>query len=230
MKARMKKVLVVGTVVVLLLLAGGYWALHMVQERMMAALASLAEEAPAGKRPVNDPEKRTEPAHQVSASGQPPVSQQKPTDASKSTSGQDAVRAPGESLAPSGKAEQAQPPTQTPATVPQAADKPSDPKSGSSTGYKAEISAGKAKEVQDQISLSEQVKITTVLLKKLNGNDLKKLQNMFDKGVSLEEKRKAKAMILEKLSEEEYDELIAIASKYGLSKGKSYEESLQEKK
>lgn len=221
MKARMKKVLVVGTVVVLLLLAGGYWALHMVQERMMAALASLAEEAPAGKRPVNDPEKRTEPAHQVSASGQPPVSQQKPTDASKSTSGQDAVRTP----LPSGKAEQAQTPAQTPSTT----DKPSDPKSGS-TGYKAEISAGKAKEVQDQISLTEQVKITTVLLKKLDGNDLKQLQNMFDKGVSLEEKRKAKAMILEKLSEEEYDELIAIASKYGLSKGKSYEESLREKK
>lgn len=222
MKARMKKVLVVGTVVILLLLAGGYWALHMVQERMMAALASLAEEAPAGKRPVNDPEKRTEPAHQAPASGQPPVPQQKPADASKPASGQDAVRTP----VPSGKAEQ----TQTPATVPQAADKPSDPKSGSSTGYKAEISAGKAKEVQDQISLAEQVKITTVLLKKLDGNDLKKLQNMFDKGVSLEEKRKAKAMILEKLSEEEYDELIAIASKYGLSKGKSYEESLQEKK
>ncbi|KEQ23876.1 hypothetical protein [Paenibacillus tyrfis] len=229
MKARMKKVLVVGTVVVLLLLAGGYWALHMVQERMMAALASLAEEAPAKSRPVNDPEKRTEPAHQAPASEQPPVPQQKPAQASKPASGQDAVRAPGDSPAPSRKAEQTQTSAQAPATVPQAAGKPSDPKSGS-TGYKAEISAGKAKEVQDQISLSEQVKISTVLLKKLNGNDLKQLQNMFDKGVSLEEKRKAKAMILEKLSEEEYDELIAIASKYGLSKGKSYEESLQEKK
>ncbi|MCP1310694.1 hypothetical protein [Paenibacillus tyrfis] len=229
MKARMKKVLVVGTVVVLLLLAGGYWALHAVQERMTAALVSLAEEAPAGKRPVNDPEKRPDPAHQAQASEQPPVSQQKPAEAPKPTSGQDAVRTPGDSPAPSGKAEQAQKPTQAPATVPQAADKPSDPKSGS-TGYKAEISAGKAKEVQDRISLSEQVQITTVLLKKLDGNDLKQLQNMFEQGVSLEEKRKAKEMILEKLSEEEYDELIAIASKYGLSKGKSYEESLREKK
>ncbi|GMX63127.1 hypothetical protein Elgi_29110 [Paenibacillus elgii] len=229
MKARMKKALVVGTVVVLLLLAGGYWALHMVQERMMAALASLAEEAQAGKRPVNDPEKRTEPVSQASASGQPPVPQQKPADTLKPASGQDDVRTSGDSPAPSGKAEQAQKPAQAPATVPQAADKPSDPKSGS-TGYKAEISAGKAKEVQDKISLTEQVKITTVLLKKLNGNDLKLLQNMFEQGVSLEEKRKAKAMILEKLSEEEYDELIAIASKYGLSKGKSYEKSLQEKK
>ncbi|MCP3774803.1 hypothetical protein NLX71_16040 [Paenibacillus sp. MZ04-78.2] len=219
MKARMKKALVVGTVVVLLLLAGGYWALHAVQERMTAALASLAEEAPAKSRLVNDPEKRTEAARQAPASEQPSVSQQKPAEAPK----------PGDSPAPSGKAEQAQSPAQAPATVPQATGKPSDPKSGS-TGYKAEISESKAKEVQDQISLAEQVKITTVLLKKLDGNDLKQLQSMFDKGVSLEDKRKAKVMILEKLSEEEYDELIAIASKYGLSKGKSYEESLQEKK
>ncbi|MFB6366010.1 hypothetical protein ACFCP7_18405 [Paenibacillus elgii] len=213
MKARMKKALVVGTTVVLLLLAGGYWALHVVQERMTAALASLAEEAPAGKRPVNDSEKWTETAGQAPASEQSPVSQQKP----------------GDSPAPSGKAEQAKSPAQAPATVPQAAGKSSDPKSGS-TGYKAEISEGKAKEVQDQISLAEQVKITTVLLKKLDGNDLKQLKNMLNKGVSLEDKRKAKAMILERLSEEEYDELIAIASKYGLSKGKSYEESLREKK
>lgn len=209
MKARMKKALGVGAVVVLLLLAGGYWALHAVQVRMTAALASLAEEVPA--------EKRTDPARQAPASGQPPVLQQKPA------TGQDAVRTPGDSPAPSGKAEQASAP------VPQTTGKPSDPKAGG-TGYKAEISEGKAKQVQDQISLAEQVKITTVLLKKLDGNDLKQLQNMFNKGVSLEEKRKAKEMILEKLSEEEYDELIAIASKYGLSKGKSYEESLQEKK
>ncbi|KPV58473.1 hypothetical protein QJ48_16350 [Paenibacillus sp. A3] len=221
MKARMKKALFIGTAVVLLLLAGGYWALHAVQERMTAALASLAEEAPAGKRSETGPEKRTDPAGKASDSEQPPVSQQKPAQASKPASGQDAVRKPGDSPVPSGTSEQAQPPATTV--------KPSDPKSGS-TGYKAEIPAGKAKEVQDQISLSEQVKITTVLLKKLNGNDLKQLQNMFDKGVSLEEKRKAKEMILEKLSEEEYDELIAIASKYGLSKGKSYEESLLEKK
>ncbi|SCW77861.1 hypothetical protein SAMN04487970_104536 [Paenibacillus tianmuensis] len=229
MKTRMKKALAVGTVVVLLLLAGGYWALHALQERMTAALASLAEEAPAKSRPVNDPEKRTDPAHQAPASKQPPVSQQQLAEAPKPTSGQDSVRKPGDSPVLSGKAEQAQSPAQAPATVPQAAGKPSDPKSGS-TGYKAEISEGKAKEVQDQISLAEQVKITTVLLKKLDGNDLKQLQNMFKQGVSLEDKRKAKAMILEKLSEEEYDELIAIASKYGLSKGKSYEESLQEKK
>ncbi|MDO3679906.1 hypothetical protein [Paenibacillus ehimensis] len=217
MKARMKKALGVGAVVVLLLFAGGYWALHAVQERMMAALASLAEEAPAGKRPETGPEKRTDPSPQT------------PAETPKPTSGQDVVRTPGGSPASPGKAEQAQKPAQAPATVPQETGKPADPKSGS-TGYKAEISAGKAKEVQDQISLAEQVKITTVLLKKLDGNDLKQLQNMFNQGVSLEEKRKAKEMILEKLTEEEYDELIAIASKYGLSKGKSYEESLREKK
>jgi len=53
---------------------------------------------------------------------------------------------------------------------------------------------------------------------------------LFDSGMSLDEKRKAKEVILKKLTEEEYDELISIASKYGLSKGKSYEESLNEQK
>ncbi len=198
MKPRMKKALAAGTTVVLLLLAGGYWALHAVQERMTAALASLAEEAQtAGPG--------TDSARQAPASGQ---------DDSRPTSG---------------NAGQSQTSAQASAPIPQAVGKPSDPKSGSA-GYKAEISEGKAKEVQDQISLAEQVKITTVLLKKLDGNDLKQLQNMFNKGVSLEEKRKAKELIMEKLSQEEYDELIAIASKYGLSKGKSYEESLREKK
>jgi hypothetical protein len=52
---------------------------------------------------------------------------------------------------------------------------------------------------------------------------------MSENGVSVEEKQKAKKIILQKLTEEEYNELIAIASKLGLSSsGKSYQESLKE--
>jgi hypothetical protein len=97
-------------------------------------------------------------------------------------------------------------------------------------GYTAEVSHEKAAEVKDEIPLSEQVKITAILLKKLNASDLKLFQNLFDSGMSLEEKKKAKQVIMQKLTVKEYDELIAIASKYGLSKGKSYEESLHEQK
>lgn len=97
-------------------------------------------------------------------------------------------------------------------------------------GYTPEVSHDKAKEVQNEISLSEQVKITAVLLKKLNASDLKLFQSLFDGGMSLDEKKKAKEIIMKKLTSEEYDELIAIASKYGLSRGKSYEESLHEQK
>ncbi|NEW04735.1 hypothetical protein GK047_01705 [Paenibacillus sp. SYP-B3998] len=96
--------------------------------------------------------------------------------------------------------------------------------------YSAEVTHEKAAEVKDEIPLSEQMKITAILLKKLSASDLKLFQNLFDSGMSLDEKKKAKQVIMEKLTEKEYDELIAIASKYGLSKGKSYEESLQEKK
>jgi hypothetical protein len=97
-------------------------------------------------------------------------------------------------------------------------------------GYTAEVTHEKAAKVKDEISLSEQMKITAILLKKLSASDLKLFQNLSDSGMSLEDKKKAKQVIMQKLTEEEYDELIAIASKYGLSKGKSYEESLHEQK
>ncbi|KRF21583.1 hypothetical protein [Paenibacillus sp. Soil787] len=100
----------------------------------------------------------------------------------------------------------------------------------SKESYSAEVSHDKAAQVKDEISLSEQMKITAILLNKLSASDLKLFQNLFDSGMSLEEKKKAKEVIMKKLTEEEYDELIAIASKYGLSKGKSYEESLKEQK
>jgi hypothetical protein len=96
--------------------------------------------------------------------------------------------------------------------------------------YSAEVTHEKAAEVKDEIPLSEQMKVTAILFKKLSASDLKLFQNLFDSGMSLDEKKKAKQVIMEKLTAKEYDELIAIASKYGLSKGKSYEESLQEKK
>lgn len=95
--------------------------------------------------------------------------------------------------------------------------------------YKAEISASKAIEVREQITFGEKLKLTTILLKKLSTDDLKMFSGLFDGGLTVEEKRKAKNIIMEKLSEDEYDELISIAKKYGLSKGKGYKDSLQEK-
>jgi hypothetical protein len=72
------------------------------------------------------------------------------------------------------------------------------------------------------------MQITSVLLKKLSASDIQLFMKMAGNGMSLEEKKEAKQLILHKLSEEEYNQLIAIAAKYGLSQGKSYSESLKE--
>ncbi len=94
--------------------------------------------------------------------------------------------------------------------------------------YQANITPDKASKAQEQITLQDKTKVTSVLLKRLGASDIKTLMDLASGGMSLEEKREAKKLILEKLSEEEYDELIAIAAKLGLSQGKSYEDSLKE--
>ncbi|MFE6795237.1 hypothetical protein [Paenibacillus chitinolyticus] len=92
----------------------------------------------------------------------------------------------------------------------------------------AAIPADRAERLSEEISWSERMKITTVLLKRLQASDIKQLSLLMKDGVSREEKKKAKAIIMAKLSESEYNELIAIAGKYGLSKGKSYQQSVNE--
>ncbi|GKS10419.1 hypothetical protein YDYSY3_14190 [Paenibacillus chitinolyticus] len=92
----------------------------------------------------------------------------------------------------------------------------------------AAIPADRAERLSGEISWSERMKITTVLLKRLQASDIKQLSLLMKDGVSREEKKKAKAIIMAKLSESEYNELIAIAGKYGLSKGKSYQQSVNE--
>jgi len=92
----------------------------------------------------------------------------------------------------------------------------------------AAIPADRAERLSGEISWSERMKITTVLLKRLQASDIKQLSLLMKDGVSREEKKKAKAIIMARLSESEYNELIAIAGKYGLSKGKSYQQSVNE--
>ncbi|MCA0756499.1 hypothetical protein KP806_15700 [Paenibacillus sp. N4] len=98
----------------------------------------------------------------------------------------------------------------------------------SSDVYKAEVSVDKAKNVQEKITVSEKAQLTSVFLKQLSVEDIKALQALASGGLSIEEKNEARALILEKLTPEQYDELIIIAKKYGMSQGKSYEQASKE--
>lgn len=96
-------------------------------------------------------------------------------------------------------------------------------------GYSAEVSVDKAKDLQEKITVGEKAQLTGVLLKELTMEDIKELQALSKGGMSIEEKKKARSIILERLSPEQYDELIQIAKKYGMSQGKSYAEVSKEK-
>jgi len=97
------------------------------------------------------------------------------------------------------------------------------------SGYKAEVSVEKAKQVQESVTLSEKAKLMSILLKQLSVEDIKLLQQLASGGLSKEDKKKARSLILQKLTPEQYDELIQIAKKYGLSEGKSYSEVIKQK-
>lgn len=96
-------------------------------------------------------------------------------------------------------------------------------------GYNGEVTIDKAKDLQEKITVSEKAQVSSVLLKELSVSDIKELQALASGGMSLEEKKQARSIILDKLSPEQYDELIQVAKKYGMSQGRAYDEVIKEK-
>ena len=96
---------------------------------------------------------------------------------------------------------------------------------GSELAYSPEISVEKAEKVQEEITLREKAKVTEVVLRNFSADDLRLFMQLAQGGLTVEEKKEAKKIFLEKLSPEEYNALITIAAKYGLSRGQTYEES-----
>jgi len=94
--------------------------------------------------------------------------------------------------------------------------------------YSAEISTDKAKQVEEQITLKDKAFITSVIMKRFSSSELNMFAKLASGGLSVEEKKEAKKVFLEKLSESEYNQLIGIAAKLGLSEGKDYQNSLKE--
>ncbi|MGN7382097.1 hypothetical protein [Paenibacillus sp. SAFN-117] len=221
-KRKWKKWLGWSAALLIVLAVGGYFAMDYAVDRMLRSIsAGLELEAvsqPGGQD--NSPDRTSDPATSDSKEGDKnvPVSgTPDPEDKGEAvpdpTSGPDSG---GASDSDSG-----QPPS--------SGDKETKEEAAADKGkYQANITPDKASKAQEQITLQDKTKVTSVLLKRLGASDIKTLMDLASGGMSVEEKREAKKVILEKLSEEEYDELIAIAAKLGLSQGKSYEDSLKE--
>lgn len=125
----------------------------------------------------------------------------------------------------------APPPVQPGVSAGPAAPSPGSGNNGKKEGfaYSAEISSDKAEQVQEEVTAQEKAFVMTTILKKFSPEEMNLFMRLASGGLSLEEKKEAKKIFLRKLTEEEYNRLIAIASKYGLSQGKSYRDSLKEK-
>jgi hypothetical protein len=116
-------------------------------------------------------------------------------------------------------------PTVTPQVNPAAPPSPTPKPKEQALNYEAQVTTEKTKAVEDSISLKEKAAVSAVLLRKLSASELQLFAKMAANGLSVEEKKQAKEMILKKLSEDEYNQLIQIAAKYGLSEGMNYKDS-----
>jgi hypothetical protein len=115
--------------------------------------------------------------------------------------------------------------TTAPKEAGEAKQKKGDDSIGKPTGT---VTKEQAKKVRDNLTVSDKAKVVSVLIKSLNLSDLKTLQMMASGGLTVEEKREAKQLLIGKLSSDKYNELSALAKKYGISRGKTYNEAKQE--
>jgi cytoskeletal protein RodZ len=92
-------------------------------------------------------------------------------------------------------------------------------------GHSAYISPSMAEQVQEEITVKEKAKVARTILAKFSPSDLQYFIQLAQGGITTDEKKEAKRVFLEKLTEAEYNELIAIAVKYGLSSGRDYHET-----
>jgi len=101
-------------------------------------------------------------------------------------------------------------------------------KSPAEEPYRADVSDEHVAEVQEKISVGEKATVVSVLLKHFSVRELKEFAEIAADGITTEEKKAARDDFLNRLGEEEYNRLIEIAAKYGLSQGKKYEEVKKE--
>lgn len=97
--------------------------------------------------------------------------------------------------------------------------------SSKSTGT---VSKQKVKHVQESLTKADKAKIITIMTGSVTLSNAEKLLDMAKGGLTVVEKQQAKELLLVTLSPEDYNVLSALAKKYGLSRGKTYDESKKE--
>lgn len=212
-----KKVLWISIAVIACLGIGGYFAMDLAVNFALKQLASSVEleiELPkepqqvAGNDPVGTPEElELEDQDESSESGQEPKDQNGSEEQADLKSPAEVQKETGST---SGKKEVAEEPVQE-------QERP-----------KGDVSGDYVEQVKEQVSAGEKVKVASTLLKHFSMAELQEFAAIASDGITTEEKRAAREEFLNRLSEEEYNALIAIAAKYGLSQGRTYQEVKKE--
>ncbi|WP_342562659.1 hypothetical protein NST84_24235 [Paenibacillus sp. FSL R7-0345] len=214
---RWKKVLIWTLSVIVVLGVGGLFAANYAVDKLMNSMAGGFEVEDAADNAVQG--EVVEPVVAAgnnddagsSQSGEP-VSTETPS----GTSATDQSSSNSNSAKGSESSASADKPVSTPAPTPEVVD-----------GI-AHISTDKAKEVQDSVSMKDKANVASIVAQQLSVSDIKRLQELAKGGLTNEEKREARSIILGKVSEDQYNELSQIAKKYGVSQGKTQKEILAE--
>ncbi|PZE20478.1 hypothetical protein [Paenibacillus xerothermodurans] len=228
----MKKFIYITALVVVVVAGGGLVAYNYAVDWVLRGIASSASQDGDGSGEQAMSAREDAPSQQVMPNGQPPE------DSAGRASGDSPDNGSTGQPAEAGGAGAANPSTDEGPAANDAANgsAAAQPNNSTPTGnaaappsknttYSAEITPDKAEKVQESITGSEKAQVTSILLKKLSVSELELFVKMAGDGLSVEEKKEAKKVILQKLTEDEYNQLISIAAKYGLSQGKNYDES-----
>lgn len=231
---RYQKVLIWVGAFLLILGIGGYFGLNYAIDRMLNTLAGdIDVEAIMG---TDDPEQQENEGESNSGEGKGDHSTKPGSETVAKPGNSSGENSPGKDSAPtvppssndSGGEQRDNTESKAPPEGQQEESSSSEAQDNEQMKYEASISAEKASQAQEQITLKDKARVTSVLLKRLSSSDIQQLSSLASGGVSVEEKRQAKEIILDRLNEDEYNELIAIAAKLGLSQGKSYSNSQKE--
>lgn len=204
---RWKKVLIWTLSVIVVLGVGGLFAANYAVDKLMNSMADGFDVE--AEDTVNVPQGQVvEPTVAESDPSAEPAASVNPTSTS-SPGSTPASTATGEQTAVSTTKTK---PATTPAPTPEGVD-----------GI-AHISTDKAKEVQENVSIKDKANVAAIVAGQLSVSDIKRLQELAKGGLTIDEKREARSIILGKVSEDQYNELSQIAKKYGVSQGKTYDQ------
>lgn len=225
-RKRWIRIAAIGVAALLVVAVAGYVAIDMAVDRALRQIASITEGS--GSQSGDPGTVGGGPAKQTSSdkpgnSGS--GSNSNKTDHSEQPSSESNSSTP----ASGGEtAEEADKPASDAADRPESSSGDRGEQSQDLTAYTPDISPDKAETVQDHVTPGEKLTVTSVLLKHFSVGDLQKFAAMAGDGISVEDKKAVRKQFVDKLGEEEYNRLIAIAAKYGLSQGKSHAEVLKE--